>query len=460
MVMLTWALMALRPWRRVGALRGVHMGHVVSQIAPCFALSGALQSSSVLFLLLLLGRSVEQRLGGPFFLTTYLLGLLLASIATLNLCPCNAFVVATGALLSLFVVTARILEITAVKHAEPLPGCSSITFWTNRWRLLLSLGIFQFFLVNLFSWRSWHQLLLAAASALGPYVVWKRFVDDGRSKLDLKKGGDQILDTVEGWLGAQESQLDAALKVADTAADLTGKEQESKGFLGAMTDGLGAWRQLRQGARQRLDEGLDALASEEDENPPVTGTLSLTTLMLALTLLDVAHTKAGRVLGGFLWPDLPSLSCGIFLLLLLGRAIESRLGPSTLLLAYLFSSSAVLLLCRTAPLGLAPAAGLGALLLLGLSPRWKRPKVKSLGTRGIEVLVLCYFMAVWAVHYFPNTVQLNSLRSPRLPAWSAALAAAALGALGAALTAQLLRSLGSRLQEWRSRAMRRRRAKQ
>lgn len=26
--------------------------------------------------------------------------------------------------------------------------------------------------------------------------------------------------------------------------------------------------------------------------------------------------KAGRVLGGFLWPDLPSLSCGIFLLLL------------------------------------------------------------------------------------------------------------------------------------------------
>ena len=28
-----------------------------------------------------------------------------------------------------------------------------------------------------------------------------------------------------------------------------------------MTDGLGAWRQLRQGARQRLDEGLDALAS-------------------------------------------------------------------------------------------------------------------------------------------------------------------------------------------------------
>eukprot|EP00913_Durusdinium_trenchii_P006803 g6395.t1 len=402
MVMLTWALMALRPWRRVGALRGVHMGHVVSQIAPCFALSGALQSSSVLFLLLLLGRSVEQRLGGPFFLTTYLLG--------------------------------RWAHVGSAR-----PG-------SVQYKLLLSLGIFQFFLVNLFSWRSWHQLLLAAASALGPYVVWKRFVDDGRSKLDLKKGGDQILDTVEGWLGAQESQLDAALK--------------SKGFLGAMTDGLGAWRQLRQGARQRLDEGLDALASEEDENPPVTGTLSLTTLMLALTLLDVAHTKAGRVLGGFLWPDLPSLSCGIFLLLLLGRAIESRLGPSTLLLAYLFSSSAVLLLCRTAPLGLAPAAGLGALLLLGLSPRWKRPKVKSLGTRGIEVLVLCYFMAVWAVHYFPNTVQLNSLRSPRLPAWSAALAAAALGALGAALTAQLLRSLGSRLQEWRSRAMRRRRAKQ
>lgn len=34
----------------------------------------------------------------------------------------------------------------SVKNAEPLPGCTSITFWTNRWRLFRSLIVGQFLL--------------------------------------------------------------------------------------------------------------------------------------------------------------------------------------------------------------------------------------------------------------------------------------------------------------------------
>ena len=44
------------------------------------------------------------------------------------------------------------------------------------------------------------------------YEVWKCFISDGSSKLDLKKQGDQVVDLVDGWLQSQESQVDAALK--------------------------------------------------------------------------------------------------------------------------------------------------------------------------------------------------------------------------------------------------------
>lgn len=44
--------------------------------------------------------------------------------------------------------------------------------------------------------------------------VWKRFLDDGSSKLDLKKKGDEFVNAVDGWFQSQESQVDTALKVA------------------------------------------------------------------------------------------------------------------------------------------------------------------------------------------------------------------------------------------------------
>lgn len=44
--------------------------------------------------------------------------------------------------------------------------------------------------------------------------VWKRFLDDGSSKLDLKKKGDELVNAVDGWFQSQESQVDTALKVA------------------------------------------------------------------------------------------------------------------------------------------------------------------------------------------------------------------------------------------------------
>ena len=44
--------------------------------------------------------------------------------------------------------------------------------------------------------------------------VWKRFLDDGSSKLDLKKKGDEFVNAVDGWFQSQESQVDTALQVA------------------------------------------------------------------------------------------------------------------------------------------------------------------------------------------------------------------------------------------------------
>ena len=44
--------------------------------------------------------------------------------------------------------------------------------------------------------------------------VWKRFLDDGSSKLNLKKKGDEFVNAVDGWFQSQESQVDTALKVA------------------------------------------------------------------------------------------------------------------------------------------------------------------------------------------------------------------------------------------------------
>ncbi len=49
------------------------------------------------------------------------------------------------------------LEKRSVKNAEPLPGCTSITFWTNRWRLYRSLIVGQFLLMCPGQEPHWHR---------------------------------------------------------------------------------------------------------------------------------------------------------------------------------------------------------------------------------------------------------------------------------------------------------------
>ena len=73
---------------------------------------------------------------------------------------------------------------------------------------------------NLYSLFMWGPTCFFACpcdlqnSFCGFCEVWKRFLDDGSSKLDLKEKGDEFVNAVDGWFQSQESQVDTALKVA------------------------------------------------------------------------------------------------------------------------------------------------------------------------------------------------------------------------------------------------------
>ena len=87
-------------------------------------------------------------------------------------------------------------------------------------------------------------------------------------------------------------------------------------------------------------------------------------------------------------PDWPTLSCSMLLVVLFGRAIESELGKSALVLLYLTGGVVTNLFCHigmaSAPVGLAATGGLFALTLGGLlstlkAMRMKRPSRSTSG---------------------------------------------------------------------------------
>ena len=199
----------------------------------------------------------------------------------------------------IYIYIYEVFGVTAVVPGEPLPGCTTVTVWANRWRVLVSLIAGQFLVANVLlqagtglSARAGPTLAAAAATAAVLWAVWKRFFDKKGDMMDIKEGGENVLNAVDGWFQQQEAQLDVALKVANVAADVVDKgksdtedgkdgKQDPKAMLGLFGEGLKAFSGVRKAAREKASEGLDAFVSENDENPPVALTVVLIFTLLA-----------------------------------------------------------------------------------------------------------------------------------------------------------------------------------
>eukprot|EP00434_Breviolum_minutum_P022528 symbB.v1.2.019876.t1/scaffold1648.1/size107735/2 len=375
------------------------------------AFTDSMPFAPALCLTMLLGRAVEGTMGGPVLFSSYVLAFFLTPIAasscSMSFPTGTSHAVSACVLFVLFLATTRIFCISSVKNAEPLPGCTSITFWTNRWRLFRSLILGQFLLTSVwavFAGQPGSLLALVGLGAFFPWIVWKRFLDDGSSKLDLKKKGDEFVNAVDGWFQSQESQVDTALKVADTAADLV---------------------LCSNGASQIF-------------------TFSSTT-----SHFNWLHAVISSFRVSF-----PSLSCAILLLMLFARAVELELGPSATMLAYVMGGVCTNLFCyltmvRT-PVGLPFAGSIFALVFLALGATLKHTlRLRSLKAlrqslqrldveRCLEAVILIYFVTVWAAGNFPSTlVVVKPFRSSRIPllsipwvsGWLIAVFGGAIGAL-------------------------------
>lgn len=446
-------------WLRLMAQKLGVSASILLAVQAGATFSSGLQFTSTLLATMLLGRAVEVTMGGPILFSTFVSAFFLAPIAACltwkSALPAGTSHAASlVAFFLLFLATGRVVNVSSVQNSEPLPGCTSISLWLNRWRLFKSLLLGQFLWIVLCAsvpfWQLRGSLVLAVVIAAVHWIVWKCFMSDGSSKLDFKKQGDQVVDVVDGWLQSQESQLDTALKVADTATELVGSEAEdSKGMLSFLSSGLQGFRSARQEARRRLDDSLKHLASDTDENPPVACTVTLVLFLFVSQMIEqhggmkffqfvsnapnIAWPQA--ILSTFLLPDWKSFSCSSLLLLLFARPIELDLGPSTLALLYVTSGLATNLLCHwgmvSAPPGLAAMGSLWALVIMGMmitlkdTVRLKRPgrRLRSFTAlrqsaqrvdvaRCLEAVVLLHFVISWAVHAFPGTLAVvRSFRS-------------------------------------------------
>lgn len=485
-------------WLRLMAQKLGVSASILLAVQAGATFASASQFTSTLLATMLLGRAVEVTMGGPIlfsaFVSAFLLAPIAACLAWKSALPGTSNSVSLFAFFLLFLATGRVVNVSSVQHAEPLPGCTSISLWLNRWRLFKSLLLGQFLRIVLCAPMPFRQLreslVLAAVVAAVHWIVWKCFISDGSSKLDLKKQGDQVVDLVDGWLQSQESQVDAALKVADTATELVSSEkaEDSKGVLSFLSSGLQGFRSARQEARRRVDDSLKHLASDTDENPPVACTV---TLVLFLFVSQMIHQHGGTklfqfvsyapniawpqaMLSTFLLPDWKAFSCSSLLLLLFARPIELELGPSTLALLYVTGGLATNLLCHwgmlSAPPGLAALGSLWALVVMGMmitlkeTVRFKKPgrTVRSFTAlrqsaqrvdvaRCLEAVVLLYFVISWAVHSFPGTLAVvRSFRSrpPLLniswmPGWLIAATGGAAGLLSCTVLLSIFRPLVS-----------------
>eukprot|EP00435_Cladocopium_sp_Y103_P019552 s283_g4.t1 len=389
-----------------------------------------LQFPSTLLVTMLLGRAVERTMGGPILFSTYaacltvwaiFLAPIAACLAWKSALPGTSHAVSLFAFFLLFLATGRVVNVSSVQNAEPLPGCTSISLWLNRWRLFKSLVLGQFLIVLCASvpfWQLRGSLVLAALIAAFHWIAPQ-----------LRSQTDRLIAHV----------LD-----------------------------------LRECVRRKLDDSLKHLASDTDENPPVACTVTLVLFLFVSQMIqqhggmklfqfvsnapNIAWPQA--ILSTFLLPDWKTFSCSILLLLLFARPIELDLGPSALALLYVASGLATNLLCHwgmvRAPLGLAAMGSLWSLVVMGMmitlkdTVRLKRPgrTLRSFTAlrhsaqrvdvaRCLEAVVLLYVVISWAVHSFPSTLAVaRSFRSrpPLLniswmPGWLIAAAGGTAGLL-------------------------------
>eukprot|EP00931_Biecheleriopsis_adriatica_P007365 TRINITY_DN108655_c0_g1_i1.p1 TRINITY_DN108655_c0_g1~~TRINITY_DN108655_c0_g1_i1.p1 ORF type:complete len:686 (+),score=108.66 TRINITY_DN108655_c0_g1_i1:36-2093(+) len=422
-------------------------------------------AAGVLLLTLLLGRKVEASMGtGAPLGAALLAGLCTVPAAwSWGVAPAGIWQVALlWAFLVLFTLTSKVMAIVAVVQDEPLKGCTTVGFWVNRWRLAKTLALAQFILAITLSPHAfglgpfWEWTLLASVLAgLNPWVVWKLTVDKRKKKVNVKKEGDKVLDFAEGWLEDQEGKLDFLLQAADAAADFAASTKKGKEARGAQADkkliGLAGsalqwFKGARKYARSKLNDGLNALASADDENLPVAMTAALA-VMLFIVFLAVLHTPSlAEVLNcqshrdhgglGITWiahaitstlllPSWLSLSSGLLLLVFAGRAVEVLGGEAAVASTFLLGGFSTSLICAAIgaaqPIGMAACSGITALLALALSwtfgpslklkhPRrsltsfqeFRRSAARMDYNRALEAGLLAVFNVAWVAQSLPG----------------------------------------------------------
>lgn len=380
-----------------------------AQAIMCFPLqqgNGLLGVSSVFLLTLLLGRQVEACMGGRTLAGSYILAGVV-TVAASRLFSTSSIglwhVAALWAVFGMFTLTSRSLAVVALVNDEPSKGCTTVGFWVNRWRLVKILVIGHFMLALTLSpmgfgmAAEFEALLVAGTFAtLIPWACWKKFVDGRKKKIDIRKEGKNALNFADGWLEEQEDRLDFTLKMAATAADVTenvpkqktdkASGKDVKDILQFVDQGLQWFKGTRKFIREKLDDGLEALTSDSDENLPVAGTTCLIILQIAFFLAALyrgtlaPHGRAAIL--GSAWlgqtalmalqlPSWLSLGGSLFLLVIVGRAVEVLGGSHALACGYFSGAVAAELLCRSQGaawhLGIAAGGACFSLLVMALS---------------------------------------------------------------------------------------------
>jgi len=317
--------------------------------------------------------------------------------------------------------------------------------------------------------------------------------------VDFKEQGGKAMDVVEGWFEMQENTVDTALKVADFATNLRGASSgdgsNNKGTLDSddaqkmfvfAKQGLSMFRGARQFVRGKLDDGLDFLVSDNDENLPVGLTVGLSTASILVCFAAARSAEAAQWLDFSFLPlaaqaakptallastllhrNWKALSGGLFLMALLGRAVEVQAGSAALLVGYVAGGVVAKLLCAfagvAAPIGLPAVAGMLSLLVMTLGmtssnllprPRGILDALRSMkalrrasanfdSSRAMEAVLITVFSLAWATASLPTHFSggLWRLRAagPRaywlatqlraLPPWMLALLSGSLAAL-------------------------------
>jgi len=243
------------------------------------------------------------------------------------------------------------------------------------------------------------------ASACLVWEIWWWFVYRKQNQDDLRQQGDEVLQMADDWVENEEKKFESALDAANAASNLvdTKASETSKQAFYQLRKGLNWFKGARQFTKKKLREGLDFLASEADENPPVTATVRLVWLnVLAFfvvnrlpgavgalqfnppdTLLQVSATgNVGQLLislpwlqmaatSGLLHPSTLSVSGTVFFLVAFGRVTELNAGQAELVTAYIICTlctNAVCVALQLPPLpGLAAAGACAGLMLLAFS---------------------------------------------------------------------------------------------